>query len=114
MSFKTKFSVTFERYLPHDEGDDVCDADERGFVIENVPLRVAMREGLEYYRPSWAGHCEPNTSDLSAATWLTFDRWNDCTRENIEQGISESRSLHFPRSITASSAARVCRLFGAK
>lgn len=108
------FSVTYERYFPHDEGEEICDADERGFVIEDVSLRDAMRLGLEYVRPEWSGHCEPNDSDLSAVSWLTFHQWNDCTRENIEQGISESRSLHFPRSITGSSAARVCRLFGAK
>ena len=38
---KSGFSVTFERYFPHDQGDEVCEADERGFVIENVSLREA-------------------------------------------------------------------------
>ena len=106
------FSVTFERYFPHDEGDEVCEADERGFVIEDATLRDAMRHGLEYYTPEVSGSCEPNATagDIS---WITFHTWNDCTRENIEKGISESRSLHFPRQITESSRMRICRLFGA-
>jgi hypothetical protein len=107
------FSVTFERFLPHDEGDEVCDADERGFIIEGVSLRDAMRDGLEYTSPSNAGSCEPDCSPAHGVRWLTFDRWNDCTRENIEQGISESRSLHFPDNLTEASRARVCRLFRA-
>ena len=42
------FSVTYERYLPHDDAEDICEPDESGFVIENVSLRDAMRLGLEF------------------------------------------------------------------
>jgi hypothetical protein len=107
------FSVTFERYFPHDEGEDICEADERGFVVENVTLGEAMRQGLEYARPEWSGACEPDCYPARGVRWLSFDRWNDCTREKLEQGISESRSLHFPDNLTESSRARICRLFGA-
>jgi hypothetical protein len=107
------FSVTFERYFPHDEGEDVCEADERGFVIEDVSLRDAMRLGLEYARPEWSGHCEPDSFPARGVRWLTFDQWNDCTHENLTTGISESRSLHFPDNLTESTRARICRLFGA-
>jgi hypothetical protein len=107
------FSVTFERYLPHDDGEDVCDADERGFVIEDVSLRDAMRLGLEYSRPAWSGDCEPDSYPARNVRWLTFHNWNESTRENIEQGIDEQRSLHFPQHITESSRRRICRLFGA-
>jgi hypothetical protein len=108
-----KFSVTFERYFPHDEGEDICEADERGFVIEDVSLRDAVRLGLEYRDPSYAGYCEPDSYPPRGVRWLTFYKWNDCTRENIEKGISESRSLHFPDNLTEASRARICRLFGA-
>ncbi len=108
------FSVTFERYFPHDDGDDICDADERGFVIENVSLRDAVRLGLEYLDPSHAAACEPDSFPARGVRWLTFADWNDCTREQIERGISESRSLHFPDSVSEASRNRICRLFGVK
>jgi hypothetical protein len=107
------FSVTFERYYPPAEGEDVCEPDERGFVIEDVSLRDAMRLGLEYSRPSWAGHCETDQHP-SLARWLTFYHWNESTREQIEQGIDEIRSLHFPRHLSSASRRRVCRLFGVR
>ncbi len=108
------FSVTFERYFPHDEHDDICEPDERGFVIENVSLRDAIRFGLEYRDPSFAGHCEPDSFPPRGVRWLAFDCWNDCTREQIEQGISESRSLHIPDSVSEASRNRICRLFGVR
>src|SRR5262245_39390285 len=112
----TGFNVTFERYLPHDDGEDICEADESGFVIEDVSLRDAMRLGLEYQRPSWAGACECDGYPVSRQhppRWLTFHDWNDGTRDRYEQGVHESRSLHIPASVTASSAIRIARLFGA-
>ncbi len=109
-----KFSVTFERYFPHDDGEDICEADESGFVIEDVSLREAVWLGLEYREASWAGACEADCWPLRGVRWLTFACWNDCTRENIERGISESRSLHFPDTLTESSRRRICRLFGLK
>jgi hypothetical protein len=107
-----KFAVTFERYLPHDDDEEVCDADERGFVIEDCSLRDAVRLGLEVREPSWAGACEPDSYPARGVRWLTFYNWNDCTRDQIERGIRESRSLHFPDTLTESSRRRVCRLFG--
>jgi hypothetical protein len=106
------FSVTFERYFPHDDGEDICDADERGFVIENVSLRDAVRLGLEYRDPSHAGFCQADSYPMHDVRWLTFYKWNECTRENIERGITEDRSLHFPDTMTESSRQRICRLFG--
>jgi len=107
------FSVTFERYFPHDEGEDVCEADERGFVIENVSLSDAVHLGLEYREPSWAVACEPDSYPARGVRWLTFHNWNECTREQIEKGIHESRSLHFPEHLTESSRMRICRAFSA-
>lgn len=106
------FSVTFERYLPHNEGDEICEADETGFVIQGVPLRDAMRLGLEYIRPDWCGACEPDSYPATNVRWLSFHQWNEGTRESIERGISESRALHIPDNVTAASRRRIGRLFG--
>jgi hypothetical protein len=107
------FSVTYERWTYEDaEHGDTAD---RGFVIENVSLRDAMRQGLEYQHPGWSGACEADCYPVTRNNpprRLTFYRWNECTRENLETGISESRSLHFPAHITPSSAVRIARLFG--
>jgi hypothetical protein len=109
----TGFSVTFERYFPHDDSEDICEPDERGFVIENVSLRDAMRLGLEYREPSWSGPCEPDSYPSRNVRWLTFYDWNVCSRDDMERGIKEYRALHFPRHLTESSRLRICRLFGA-
>lgn len=111
---KHGFSVTFERYFPHDEGDDICDADERGFVIEDASLSDAIQDGLEYRDPRYAGACEPNAMPAHGVSWLTFYTWNECTREQIEQGITEVRSLHIPDRVTEASRRRICRLFGVR
>lgn len=105
------FSVTFERW--DEESLEAGDTDDRGFVLQDVGLREAMSSGLEYARPSWAGYCEPNDSRVEHARWLTFPRWNDCTRDQIERGVNEVRSLHFPDSLTPASRRRIARLFSA-
>jgi hypothetical protein len=107
-----KFSVTFERW--DEESVEIGDTDDRGFVIENVSLREAMQSGLDYRFPSWAGACEANDSRHENARWLTFDNWNEGTRERIETGIIEQRSLHIPDNVTPSSRKRIARLFGAR
>lgn len=105
------FSVTYEQF---DESDiEAGDTDKRGFVVEGVSLREACRQGLEYRQPSWAGACEPSDSRVDHARWLTFYDWNEGTRDRIERGIHESRSLHFPESLTPSSRRRIARLFNA-
>jgi hypothetical protein len=105
------FSVTFKRWS-HDDIER-GDTDDRGFIIENVSLRDAMTIGLEYREPAWSGYCEPNDSRVNCTRWLSFPQWNDCTRENLETGISEERALHFPESLSPASRARIARLFGA-
>ena len=104
-----RFSVTFERW--NEEAAEIGETDDRGFIIENVSLRDAIQQGLEYRDPSWAGSCEASDSRHEFARWLTFHNWNDCTRENLETGIEESRSLHIPDCITPSSRKRIARLF---
>lgn len=105
------FNVTFERW--NEESLEAGDTDDRGFVVEDVSLREAMSLGLEYSRPDWSGFCEPSDSRIKHARWLTFTNWNEGTRDQIEHGIHEQRSLHFPETLTESSRVRVARLFGA-
>jgi hypothetical protein len=109
-----RFAVTFERYFPHEPEEDVCDADDRGFVIQDCSLRDAVSLGLEYRDPSWAGYCEADSFPPRGVRWLSFPYWNDCTREQIEQGIHETRALHIPAGVTESSRRRICRLFGVR
>ena len=104
-----RFSVTFERW--NEQAAEIGETDDRGFVIENVSLRDALRLGLEYRDPSFAGACEASDSCRDSVRWLTFYKWNDCTRENIETGIVEDRSLHIPDHVTPSSRRRIVRLF---
>lgn len=108
------FSVTFERFFPHDDGDDVCDADERGFVIENVSFRDALRDGLEYREPSHAGPCEADCYPARGVRFLTFHRWNFESGDHFRDGITETRSLHLPAKLTEASRRRLCRMFGVK
>jgi hypothetical protein len=107
------FSVTFERWTYEDA--EHGDTDKRGFVVQDVSLREAMTLGLEYSRPEWSGNCEADCCPVSRNNpprWLSFDQWNEGTRDNIESGTSESRSLHIPPHVTPSSALRIARLFG--
>ncbi|MGJ4951842.1 hypothetical protein [Bradyrhizobium sp. HKCCYLS20291] len=109
----TGFSVTFERFLPHDDADDICEADEIGFVVESASLRDAIRLGLGYARPEWSGPCEPDSYPAHSVRWLSFYQWNDGAREYFE-GMRESRALHIPDHVTEASRFRICRLFGIK
>jgi hypothetical protein len=108
------FAVTFERYLPHDDGEDICEPDEIGFVIENVSLRDAMRLGLEYSRPEHAGTCEADCYPVCGVRWLSFSDWNRGTHENLVDGVSEARALHIPDGVSEASRMRICRLFGVR
>jgi hypothetical protein len=104
------FSVTFERWS-HDDVE-AGDTDDRGYVIEDCSLTDAIRLGLEYREPSWAGACEPDSTGCpDDVRWLTFYRWNDGTREYFETGTEEQRSLHIPDHVTAALRSRIVRLF---
>jgi hypothetical protein len=100
----TKFSVTYERYFPHEEGEEVCDADERGFVVEDVSLREAIEEvGGASEASSW-----PFTGDHDA--WFTNNEYD----HDYRTGVTESRSLHMPRNLTPATRRRIARLLGVR
>lgn len=98
-----KFNVTYEIVTP--ESAEHGDAAECGFVSEDVSLRDAL-DDLQ----GEGCHVEANEYPVSAPSWVTAYDTNDGTASFYEDGEHESRSLHFPDTMTASSKLRVCRL----
>lgn len=88
-----KFNVTYEIVTP--KSAEQGDVAARGFIVEDVSLREALRE------------CDP-TQD--SGSW--FDEVDG--RTNYRTGAVETRSLHPPRSITKASYRRLARLLGAR
>lgn len=102
-----KFCVTYERFFPHDEGEDICEADESGFEVQYVPLRHAIEVcgGLH-------ANYEANEWPVTEPRWFTNYGYNEGTGEYFEHGINESRSLHIPKEVTPASRRRIARLLG--
>lgn len=103
------FNVTYE--IVTDESAEHGEAAESGFVAENVTLRDAI-ENLSAASnfcelASIEADCWPISHD-NPPRWITYQYSRDW-----EYGDCESRSIHFPRGITPSSAIRVARLLGA-
>jgi hypothetical protein len=103
------FNVTFE--IVTDESAENGDAQERGFVAENISLRDAI-DGLSASSNSCElasieADCWPISRD-NPPRWITYQYGRDW-----QSGEFESRSIHFPRGITGSSAIRIAKLLGA-
>lgn len=100
-----KFNVTYEIMTP--ESAEYGDADERGFIVEGASLRDA----LDYVFSTRTSQCEgveaveANEYPVVSPGWITV-------YNGIEYltGAHESRSIHFPDNMTASSRVRVARL----
>jgi len=103
------FSVTYEIVTPESAEDG--DAAERGFVERHCSLRDAI-DAVQSTRTSRVGGVECIECD----SWPTVDpRWITVYNGmEYETGAQESRSLHIPASVTASSARRIARLVGAR
>jgi hypothetical protein len=103
------FAVTFERYLPHDDEEDVCEADESGFEAEDCSFREAVNYAggrYSYYEPDYW------PTDGRDIRWLTNYGSNEGTHDSIERGIHENRSIHIPSHVTPSSRRRIARVLG--
>lgn len=94
-----KFSVCYELVTPESAGHG--EAESRGFVLESARLRDCLEECSGPYEPSDSG---------DSPRWLSFYEHGHGTRQYYEQGIEETRTLHFPETITPASRARVMRL----
>lgn len=99
------FSVTYEKW--DYESIEAGETNDMGFICQDVRLREAF-EDVGKYAP------EPSASRADDVRWFTHSTFNDCTREQIEEGITESRSFHFPDSTTPSSIRRLAKLLGAR
>jgi hypothetical protein len=96
------FNVTYERIT--DASAEIGDAEERGFIAEDV----SVREALSYASQTVSAEvtaAEPDDSNVSAARWITFYGGRD-----MHSGDFVNASIHFPEHITGASRARLVRL----
>lgn len=103
-----RFNVTYEIVTP--ESAEYGVAEFCGFVAEGVSLREAIGAvfGTRTSRVGGVVAIEANEFPMMAPRWVTVH--NDT---EFETGAQESRSLHIPDSVTASSRCRIARLMGA-
>lgn len=99
------FNVTYEIVTP--ESAENGDAEERGFIAEGVSLRDA----LDFVFSTRTSQCEgvaaveANEYPVTSPDWITVYNGG----EHLTSAL-ESRSIHFPDNMTASSRVRVARL----
>jgi hypothetical protein len=99
------FNVSFE--IVTDESAEHGDAESRGFISEGVALREAL-DDLFATNGNYSSveAIEANEHPVDCPRWLTVYNGRD------EYGEAESRSIHFPETMTAASRIRVARLIG--
>lgn len=95
------FNVTYESWSHEDV--ESGDTDSRGFIAERVSLREAIN--LMHDIPNDCLAIEPSDSNIGDARWVTY--YGDY---HYRTGVAESRSLHFPDSLTPSTRCRIFRL----
>ena len=101
------FLVTYEIVTP--ESAEMGDAEARGFIGEGLTLREAF-EAVNGTRTSLVDcvqSIEANEYPCVAPSWVTVTNGME-----FETGAHESRSIHFPQSLTASTRRRICRALG--
>lgn len=105
---RVKFAITYEIVTP--ESAEHGDADERGYIIEDTDLRDAIQllHRTRTNRVDGVSAIEPDSSPCVRPRWVTLTNGME-----FETGAVESRSLHIPDTVTASSARRIARLAGA-
>jgi len=102
------FNVTYEIVTP--ESAEQGDAEERGFIAENVSLREAIQLINETRTCHVGGQTAVEasaTGDPASADWFTIYNGME-----YMTGASENRSLHFPNYITGASRGRLFKLLG--
>lgn len=100
-----RFSVTFEIVTPESAEDG--EAESLGFIGQNMPLREAIESLFETRTSAVDGiaYREANDSDACRARWFSVGNGME-----FETGATESRSIHFPETMTPASRARLCAL----
>ena len=104
------FSVTYEVVTP--ESAEHGDAEDRGFIAEDLTLRDALDawDGAGYHVE--ADCCPVDGGPYGVPRWFTAYKVNNGTRECYETGAEESRGLHLPDDVTPETALRIARLVG--
>ena len=98
-----KFDITYE--IVTEESAEHGDAEERGFISEDVGLRTAVSD------LGWPSQgFEPSEYPGNGFRWITACLMNDGTHDFYVLGHQESRSLHIPDNVTNASRARILRL----
>lgn len=103
------FTVTYD--IVTEESAAEGETAEAGFIIENTPLRDAIKALFETH----SCHCEgiqcieANESPMRSPNSVTVFNGS-----NYLTGACESRSLHMPANLTASTRRRIARLVGAR
>ncbi len=98
------YSVTYE--IVTQESAEHGDAAERGYISEDV----SFREAIEDVRATRTAQCdgrhaiEPNASH-GPCRWIAVVNGME-----FLTGANETRSIHFPDTVTQSSARRIARL----
>lgn len=104
-----QFNVTYEIVTPESAEDG--DIAEMGHECVDCTLREAVEAvtGTRTNRVDGVECVEASSSDVASARWVTIINGME-----YETGAQESRSLHFPDHLTASTRKRICRLLGAR
>lgn len=103
------FNVTYAIYT--EESVECGDAEERGFIDENLSLRDAVRLVNQ-----------TRTNRVSAVECIEANEWPCVAPRSItitngmeyETGDHEERSLHIPHGVTPASRRRIARLLGVR
>lgn len=101
---KIGFAVTYE-VITHESAED-GDVEESGFEMENGSLRDAW----QIVRWGCNGGVEANEWPMQSPSWVTFYG----AEHDFATGDVKNLSVHFPKSITPSSARRVARFLGVR
>ena len=99
------FNVTFE--IMTQESAEYGEAEKQGYIAEGVSLRDALALVFETRTNQVEGvtTIEANEYPVTAPSWITVYNGME-----FFTGANESRSIHFPDNMTASSRCRVARL----
>ncbi len=102
------FSVTYEITTP--ESAENGDAEVRGYIAENVSLREAVQCLFETRTSQCDGisALEPSDSCAESARWFSVYNGTE-----FLTGANETRSIHFPESMTPARRAHLIALLTA-
>jgi hypothetical protein len=105
---RAKFNVTYE--IVTQESAEHGEADERGYIAENVSFRDAVAE----LNATRTARVDGQNGIQADCCFPGIPRWVTVTNGmEFETGAYESRTLHIPDHVTPASAMRIARYLGA-